>query len=116
MRIIDKLEEQYLREQTIDFAPGDTIAVHQTIEEGDKTRIQVFQGVVIGRRGGGTGASFTVRKMSSGIAVEKIFPLHSPNIAKIEKIREGRVHRAKLHYLRERSGKSARIDEKRKVD
>jgi large subunit ribosomal protein L19 len=114
MNLIDKLEQKYLREQTVSFAPGDTIAVHQTIEEGDKTRIQVFQGVVIGRRGGGTGETFTVRKMSAGIAVEKIFPLHSPNIAKIERIREGRVHRAKLHYLRQRSGKSARIDEKRK--
>ena len=114
MKQIDRLEQQHSREQKIEFAPGDTIAVHQTIEEGDKTRIQVFQGVVIGRRGSGTGATFTVRKMSAGIAVEKIYPLHSPNIAKIERVREGRVHRAKLNYLRERSGKSARIDEKRK--
>ena len=114
MNQIEKLEQQHLREQKVDFSPGDTVAVHQTIEEGDKTRIQVFQGVVIGRRGSGTGATFTVRKMSAGIAVEKIYPLHSPNIAKIEKVREGRVHRAKLTYLRERSGKSARIDEKRK--
>ena len=114
MRQIDEFEKQYVKEQTISFAPGDTIAVHQTIEEGDKTRIQVFQGVVMGRRGSGTGATFTVRKISAGIAVEKVFPLNSPNIAKIERVREGKIHRAKLNYLRDRAGKSARIDEKKK--
>jgi large subunit ribosomal protein L19 len=114
MNLIDKFEEKYLREQKVSFAPGDTVAVHQTIEEGDKTRIQVFQGVVIGKRGSGTGATFTVRKMTAGIAVEKIYPIHSPNIAKIERIREGKVHRAKLNYLRGRAGKSARIDEKKR--
>jgi large subunit ribosomal protein L19 len=114
MKIVEEIEKTFFKEQSVSFAPGDTIAVHQKIQEGDKERIQVFQGVVIGKRGAGTGATFTVRKMSSGIAVEKIYPLHSPNIEKIEKVREGRVKRAKLNYLRERAGKSARIDEKRK--
>lgn len=112
-QLVDKIAAKYLREQTIDFAPGDTIAVHQKIMEGDKERIQVFQGVVMGRRGGGTGASFTVRKVTQGIAVEKVYPLHSPNIAKIEKVRTGRVRRAKLNYLKGLSGKAARIDERR---
>ncbi len=114
MDILREIEQQYLKEQTVDFRPGDTVAVHQKIMEGDKERIQVFQGVVIGRRGGGTGETFTVRKVSGGIAVEKIYPLHSPNIAKIAKVREGRVRRAKLNYLRGRSGKAARITEKKK--
>ncbi|MBK7090755.1 MAG: 50S ribosomal protein L19 [bacterium] len=115
MNIVQKIEAKYLREQKVDFAPGDTIAVHQKIMEGDKERIQIFQGVVMGRRGGGTatGASFTVRKVTQGIAVEKVYPLHSPNIAKIERIRTGRVRRAKLNYLRNRSGKAARIDERK---
>jgi len=112
-QLVRKIEEKYLREQKVDFSPGDTVAVHQKIMEGDKERIQVFQGVVIGRRGGGTGASFTVRKVTQGIAVEKVYPLHSPNIAKIEKVRTGHVRRAKLNYLRGRSGKAARISEKR---
>lgn len=114
MDIIREVEQQYLKEQKVDFRPGDTVAVHQKIMEGDKERIQVFQGVVIGRRGGGTGETFTVRKVSGGIAVEKIYPLHSPNIAKIHKVRTGRVRRAKLNYLRGRSGKAARITEKKK--
>ncbi len=114
MDIIREVEQQHLKEQKVDFRPGDTVAVHQKIMEGDKERIQIFQGVVIGRRGGGTGATFTVRKVSSGIAVEKIYPLHSPNIAKIDRVRSGRVRRAKLNYLRGRSGKAARITEKKR--
>jgi len=95
------------------FNPGDTIKVHQRVVEGDKQRIQVFEGVVISRRGSSTNASFTVRKVSYGIGVERIFPLHSPNIEKIEVTRLGKVRRAKLYYLRSRRGKAARIKEKR---
>jgi large subunit ribosomal protein L19 len=112
--IIREIEKSMLKEQKVDFNPGDTLRVHVRIKEGDKERIQVFQGTVIGRRGGGVGASFTVRKVSGGIGVERVFPLHSPNIAKIERIREGQVRRAKLYYLRGLTGKSARIAEKKK--
>lgn len=95
------------------FDPGDTVKVHHRVVEGDKQRIQVFEGVVIARRGSRTNASFTVRKISYGVGVERIFPLHSPNIEKIEVIRRGKVRRAKLYYLRTRRGKAARIKEKR---
>jgi len=96
-----------------EFQAGDTIKVHVKIREGDKERIQVFQGVVISRRGGGVRASFTVRKVSGGVGVERIFPLHSPVIDKIEIEKRGVVRRAKLYYLRDRKGKAARITEKR---
>ena len=95
------------------FGPGDTVKVHHRVVEGDKERIQIFEGVVIGRRGSRTNASFTVRKVSYGIGVERVFPLHSPNIEKIEVTRAGKVRRAKLYYLRGRRGKAARIKEKR---
>lgn len=95
------------------FQAGDTVKVHVKIREGDKERIQVFQGVVIARRGGGARASFTVRKISGGVGVERIFPLHSPIIDKIELDRRGVVRRAKLYYLRGLKGKAARITEKR---
>lgn len=110
MKQIAQIEESFKR-QWPDFSSGDTIRVHVKIKEGDKERIQVFQGTVIGRRGGGTGATFTVRKISSGIGVERVFPLHSPNIDKIEVVRKGHVRRKKLYYLRELTGKSARIKE-----
>jgi large subunit ribosomal protein L19 len=112
--ILREVEKQHLREQTVDFAPGDTLRVHVRIKEGDKERVQVFQGTVIGRRGGGMGATFTVRKLSGGIGVERVFPLHSPMISKIERIRQGSVRRAKLYYLRGLTGKSARITEKKR--
>jgi len=95
------------------FNPGDTIKVHQRVVEGNKQRIQIFEGVVIARRGSRSNASFTVRKVSYGIGVERIFPLHSPNIEKIEVTRMGKVRRAKLYYLRSRRGKAARLKEKR---
>jgi large subunit ribosomal protein L19 len=95
------------------FSPGDTIKVHVKVKEGDKERIQVFQGVVISRKGGGTRQMFTVRKISGGVGVERMFPLYSPIIDKIEVERHGRVRRAKLYYLRELRGKAARIEEKR---
>ena len=111
MKRIAQINNQYMKE-TSPFNPGDTVRVHYRIKEGDKERIQVFQGTVIGRRGAGTGTTFTVRKISAGVGVERIFPLHSPNIAKIERTGMGRVRRAKLNYLRDLTGKSARIKAK----
>jgi large subunit ribosomal protein L19 len=108
MKRIAQLENQYKKTLPA-FNAGDTIKVHYKIKEGDKERIQVFQGTVIGRRGAGTGATFTVRKISAGIGVERVFPLHSPNIARIERMAMGKVRRAKLNYLRDLTGKSARI-------
>ena len=112
MKRIQQIEKSYLMQNLPEFSSGDTLRVHVKIKEGDKERIQVFQGIVIGRRGSGTGATFTVLKMSAGIGVERIFPLHSPNIDKIERIKIGSVRRAKLNYLRELTGKSARIKER----
>ena len=112
MKRIQQIEKSYLMQNLPEFSSGDTLRVHVKIKEGDKERIQVFQGIVIGRRGSGTGATFTVRKMSAGIGVERIFPLHSPNIDKIERIKIGSVRRAKLNYLRALTGKSARIKER----
>src|SRR5438046_10159037 len=97
-----------------DVAPGDTVKVHVKVREGDKERIQTCQGIVISRRGGGTRQMFTVRKVSGGIGVERMFPLYSPTIDKIEVERHGRVRRAKLYYLRDLRGKAARIEERRK--
>jgi len=113
---ISAIEAKYLKDKIPEFNPGDTLRVHTKIKEGDKERVQIFEGVVIQRRGKGTGETFTVRKVSSGVGVERIFPLHSPNITKIERIRQGRVRRAKLFYLRGLKGKSARIKEKRKEE
>ena len=101
-----------LRDDLPEFAPGDTIAVHVKVREGDKERIQIYQGVVIKIRGAGINKTFTVRKISNGVGVERIFPLHSPNIAKIDMIRRGKVRTAKLYYLRNLTGKAARIEEK----
>jgi large subunit ribosomal protein L19 len=113
MNQLDQVESVYFRQGHPDFKPGDSVRVHVRVVEGDKQRIQVFQGVVIARRGGGTRETFTVRKISGGIGVERIFPFHSPNVDKIEVIRRGRVRRAKLYYLRNLRGKAARIDERR---
>src|SRR3954468_11362005 len=112
MNQLDQVESVYLR-QAPEFKPGDTVRVHVRVVEGDKQRIQVFQGVVIARRGGGTRETFTVRKISGSVGVERIFPMSSPNVDKIEVIRRGRVRRAKLYYLRNLRGKAARIDERR---
>ena len=108
-----EIEKAALRSGLPAFAPGDSVRVHVKVREGEKERIQIFAGVVIARRGGGSRETFTVRKISSGIGVERIFPLHSPVIDRIEVERRGAVRRAKLYYLRERKGKAARIDEKR---
>jgi large subunit ribosomal protein L19 len=99
-----------------DFRPGDTVKVHVKVKEGNRERIQVFEGVVIGRQHGGIRENFIVRKMSSGIGVERIFPVHCPSVDKIEVIRKGRVRRAKLYYLRKLSGKAARIKERREFN
>ena len=113
MDVMKMIESKGERQDLPVFGPGDTIKVHQRVIEGNKQRIQVFEGVVIARRGSRTNASFTVRKISYGVGVERIFPLHSPNIEKIEVLRPGKVRRAKLTYLRGRRGKAARIKEKR---
>lgn len=113
MDIIETLEKEQMRADIPAFGPGDTIKVHAKIKEGQKERIQVFQGIVIRKRKGNTGATFTVRKVSYGIGVERIFPLHSPVIDKIEVVSRGRVRRARLYYLRKLRGKAARIKEKR---
>ena len=107
--LIDAVEASQLKTDIPDFKVGDTVRVHAKIIEGDKERIQVFEGAVISRANGGNRATFTVRKISYGVGVERIFPLHSPRIDKIEVVIRGRVRRAKLYYLRELSGKAARI-------
>jgi large subunit ribosomal protein L19 len=111
MNVIDELEKPLLRGDLAKFRPGDTIAVHYKIKEGERERIQIFEGVVIARKGGGLRETFTVRKVSYGVGVERIFPLHSPLIEKIKIKRKGKVRRAKLYYLRGRSKKASRIKE-----
>lgn len=113
MNAIEILEKEHLRMDIPDFKPGDTVKVNFKIQEGDKERIQIFEGVVIRRRRGNTRGTFTVRKISYGIGVERIFPLHSPYIEKIEVVSKGRVRRSRLYYLRGRKGKAARIKELR---
>ncbi len=113
MNTMDVLEREGLRDDIPEFRPGDTLRVQVRVREGEKERLQVFEGVCIGRRGGGIRETFTLRKVSSGIGVERIFPLHSPGLAGIKLVRRGRVRRAKLYYLRELSGKAARIRERR---
>ena len=113
MNIIEVLEKEQLRSDIPQFAPGDTVRVHARIVEGPRERIQVFEGVVIARQGTGVRETFTVRRIASGVGVERLFPVHSPRIAKIEVTRRGIVRRAKLYYLRGLTGKAARIREKR---
>lgn len=108
-----EVERPYLKDEIPEFRAGDTVKVHVKVVEGSKSRIQIFQGVVIARKGGGTRATFTVRKISGSIGVERVFPLHSPNLDKIEVVRRGKVRRAKLYYLRGLRGKAARIEERR---
>ena len=113
MNTLDHIEAGYLREDIPDFGPGDTVRVHVRVIEAGRERVQVFEGVVLGRSGGGGRETFTVRKISFGIGVERIFPVHAPIIQKLEVIRRGDVRRAKLYYLRDRIGKATRIKEKR---
>jgi large subunit ribosomal protein L19 len=111
MNLLDTVEQQQLRTDIPDFKPGDTVKVHVKIKEGDKERIQVFEGICIGLKHGAARSTFTVRKISFGHGVERIFPLHSKVIDKVEVVRTGRVRRAKLYYIRELRGKAARIKE-----
>lgn len=110
---LNQVEKEALRTGFPGFSPGDTVRVWVRVEEGGKKRTQRFQGTVIGKRGSGLRKTFTVRKVSQGIGIERIFPLHSPNLSKIEVIRRGKVRRAKLYYLRGRKGKAAKIKEKK---
>ncbi|MDP9241686.1 MAG: 50S ribosomal protein L19 [Actinomycetota bacterium] len=115
MNKTDLVDRAYLRDDLPDFRPGDTVKVHVRVVEAGRERIQVFQGVVIRRQGGGLQETFTVRKISFGVGVERTFPVHSPSIGKLEIDTKGRVRRAKLYYLRERRGRSARIKERREL-
>jgi large subunit ribosomal protein L19 len=110
---LDQIEAAYLRDDIPDFGPGDTVRVHVRVIEGGRERVQLYEGIVIGRSGGGIRETFTVRKISFGVGVERIFPVHAPILQKIEVTRRGDVRRAKLYYLRDRVGKAARIKEKR---
>ena len=113
MQITDVVERAQLRDDLPDFRPGDTVKVHVRVVEGSRERIQVFQGFVLRRQGGGLRETFTVRKVSFGVGVERTFPVHSPRIAKVELVTRGDVRRAKLYYLRDRTGRAAKIKEKR---
>lgn len=115
LSLVDKITKSQMRDDVPDFKPGDTLKVSVRIHEGEKSRIQVYEGVCVDRSNGGIGASFTVRKISSGIGVQRTFPLHSPIIDKIEVTRHGKVRRAKLTYLKGLSAKNARIKEDRKA-
>ena len=112
MSIIDQIEKENMKFDLPDFRSGDTVKVHIRIIEGAKERIQIFEGVVIGRKNSGMGSNFTVRKISHGVGVEKVFALHNPRLEKIEVVTKGRVRRSKLYYLRELRGKAARIKER----
>ena len=113
MDIIRAIEQEQLKSDLPNFGPGDTVKVHVRVKEGKRERIQIFEGVVLKRQGGGLKEMFTVRKISFGVGVEKTFPVHSPSIEKIEVTRKGKVRRAKLNYLRDRVGKAAKIKEKK---
>jgi large subunit ribosomal protein L19 len=115
MNKIDFIEMEQMKKNVVPFKAGDTVKVHVKIVEGDKSRIQAFQGVVIGRQNGGIRESFTVRKISNGIGVERSFPLHSPSVETVEVVTRGHVRRAKLYYLRKLRGKAARIREKKYI-
>jgi len=113
MHTTDSVDQLSLKDDIPEFQPGDTVKVHVRVVEGNRERVQIFEGVCIARRGDGVRASFTVRKLSFGVGVERTFPVHSPIIAKIERVTRGDVRRAKLYYLRDRVGKRARVKEKR---
>jgi large subunit ribosomal protein L19 len=112
MNVMETIKREGLKDDLPDFRPGDTVRVSVRVREGDKERLQAYEGVCIARRGGGISETFTVRKISGGIGVERVFPLHSPLVAQIDVVRRGRVRRAKLYYLRKLAGKAARIRER----
>ena len=112
MDLVKALSSQYMKEELPEMRVGDTVRVHVRIKEGSRERIQVFEGTIIARKHGGIGETITVRRVSYGVGCEKVFPVHSPNVAMVETVRQGKVRRAKLYYLRERFGKSAKIKEK----
>ena len=112
MNAIEFVEKQYMKKELPQFSIGDTVRAHMRVVEGEKERIQVIEGVVIARKHDGIRETFTVRKVSSGIGVERIFPIHSPRVEKIEVVRSGKVRRAKLYFLRDRKGKAARLSER----
>lgn len=112
-QLIEKITKDYMKNDVPEFRPGDTVKVYVRIKEGEKERLQVFEGLVIKRRGGGISETFTVRKNSNGVGVERTFPIHAPIVAKIEVVRKGKVRRAKLNYIRGLSAKAARIKERR---
>ncbi|MDA8027532.1 MAG: 50S ribosomal protein L19 [Nitrospiraceae bacterium] len=111
MQVLDQVEQLFMKEEAPKVSVGETVRVHTKVVEGEKERIQVFEGVVIGVRGGGTREMMTVRKISFGVGVERTFPLHSPQVIKVDHVRSGRVRRAKLYFLREKKGKAARLKE-----
>jgi len=115
MDIIKSIEQEYLRDDIPEFGPGDRVRVHVRVVEGETERIQVFEGIVLARKGEGARETFTVRKESQGVGVERVFPVHSPGVARIEVVRRGRVRRAKLYYLRNRRGRAARVQERRQA-
>ena len=112
MDLVKALSSQYMKTELPEKRVGDTVRVHVRIKEGSRARIQVFEGVIIARKHGGIGETITVRRISYGVGCEKVFPVHSPNVAAVETVRKGKVRRAKLYYLRERFGKAAKIKEK----
>jgi large subunit ribosomal protein L19 len=112
MEIIKAIENEQIKKDVPNFQPGDTVRVHVKVVEGTRERIQAFEGVVIAKKGGGLSETFTVRRVSYGVGVERTFPIHSPRIDKIDVLRRGKVRRAKLYYLRERTGKAARIKDR----
>ena len=109
MDVMNQITQEYMKSDIPAFNVGDTVKVHVKIKEGNRERIQIFEGFVLKRQGGGIGETFTVRRIASGVGVEKTFPIHSPLVEKIEVVRRGRVRRARLHYMRQRTGKSAKI-------
>ncbi|MGH7214347.1 MAG: 50S ribosomal protein L19 [Tepidisphaeraceae bacterium] len=115
MNPTDLVERQYLRSDLPDFRPGDTVKVHVRVIEGERERVQVFEGIVIRRRGSGLSETFTARKISFGVGVERTFPVHSPMVSKVEVTTKGHVRRAKLYYLRQRVGKKAKVKERRQT-
>ena len=113
MDVLSSVTNEYMKSDIPAFNVGDTVKVHVKIKEGNRERIQIFEGFVLKRQGGGIGETFTVRRIASGVGVEKTFPIHSPLVEKIEVVRRGRVRRARLHYMRQRTGKSAKIKQRK---